>query len=272
MSPLPSRTVPTLLSSLLVLSFLGLAQVNAQEGPEPPKQPASNPEGTKVATAQAEAAKTRIKKVGPTDYTLGGIQFSSATREIRVPATLNMNEGILEYALVHENGKTHESLLRTPASPTELNVALLLCHYEPHIKEAAQFLQDPKPETRAKMALPMEREGANRVNLTVEWKDTKGIKHTAPLSAWIKDLETKKPLDNDHWTYTGSFVSQSGYAAEDDGSHIAIYFDLVALMNLPAPGNRSDDCWHVEKTAVPPIDTPVTLIISQVPAAAPAPK
>jgi hypothetical protein len=264
--------------SLLLQSFAlatGLVTLSAQDGPEPSKQPASNPAGAKTAAALAEAAKNRIKKVGPTDYTLGGIHFSSATHEVRVPTTVNMIEGNLEYALVHENGKTHESLLKTKVSPTELNVALLLCNYEPHIKEAAQFLTDPLPETKAKMALPMEHEGANRVHLTVEWKDKDGTSHTAPLNAWIKDLNSNKPLETDHWTYTGSFVSQSGYAAEDDGSHIAIYFDLVALMNLPAPDNRSDECWLVEKSAVPPLDTPVTLVISQVqlpPASAPTSK
>jgi hypothetical protein len=111
----------------------------------------------------------------------------------------------------------------------------------------------------------MEHEGANRLQLTVEWKDKDGKLQSAPLSSWILDAGSKKALKNNHWTYTGSFVSQSGYAAEDDGSHIAIYFDLVALMNLPDPGNRSDDRWHVEKSAVPPLDTPVTLIISPLP-------
>jgi hypothetical protein len=258
----------SLLFSIVVAAIT--AGVSAQEGPEPSKQPASNPEGAKIAGALAEAARSRIKKVGPTNFTLGGIQFSSATHEIRVPTAVNMTEGILEYALVHENGKTHESLLKTKVSPTELNVALLLCNYEPHIKEAAQFLQDPKPETKAKMALPMEHEGANRVHLDVEWKDAKGATQKAPLSAWIEDLDTKGPLKTEHWTYTGSFVTRSGYAAEDDGSHIAIYFDLVAVMNLPNPSNRSDDVWHVEHSVVPPLDTPVTLIITPAQPAAPA--
>lgn len=243
----------------------------AQDGPEPSKQPPSDPAGTKVATELMEAAKARIKKTGDTDYELGQIKFSSATREVRVPAVVNMSEGILEYTLVHENGKTHESLLRTAASPTEVNVALLLCHYEPHIKEAAQYLPDPRPETLAKMALPMQKEGANRVKLTVEWKDRKGKEQSAPVGAWIRDKKAGKPMDVNHWTYTGSFISQTGYAAEHDGSIIAIYFDLVSLVNCPDKGNADDDRWFVEKTAVPAIDTPVTLVFSplEAPAAAP---
>lgn len=265
---------PALLLAALSLLASGPGLLHAQGGEEPPKQPASNPAGAKVAGELMEAAKARIKKTGDTDYSLGDIRFSSATREVRIPATLNMTEGILEYALVHETGKTHESLLRTPVSPTELNVALLLCHYEPHIKEAAQFLPDPRPETRAKMALPMEREGANQVRITAQWKDKGGKDHTVKLSDWIRDKKRGGALVLDHWTYTGSFISQTGYAAEHDGSHIALYFDLVSLINCPHAGNTDDELWFVEKSAVPPSDTPVTLVFSPVlpPAADSTPK
>jgi hypothetical protein len=268
MRPFVLPSLRFLLPPALMAVSLGLMPLAGQDGAEPPKQqPTSNPTGSKAAEKLAEAARTRIKKVSATDYTLGPIKFSSATREVRVPAAVNMTEGILEYALVHENGKTHESLLKTAVSPTEFNVALLLCHYEPHIKDAARFAEeDLLPETRAKMAQPMQNEGANRVLLTLEWKDKDGAAKTAPLSAWVRDRKEQKPMSTDHWSYTGSFVSQSGFAAEDDGSHIAIYFDLVALLNLPDPGNRSDDRWHVETAAVPPVDTPVTLVISHLPA------
>ena len=252
-----------LLAALCLVAF-GPAPLHAQGGEEPSKQPASNPAGAKVASELMEAAKARIKKTGDTDYSLGDIRFSSATHEVRIPAVVNMTEGILEYALVHETGKTHESLLRTTVSPTELNVALLLCHYEPHIKEAAQFLPDPKPETRAKMALPMEREGANQVRITAQWKDKDGKERIAKLSDWILNKKRGAALQLDHWTYTGSFISQTGYAAEHDGSHAALYFDLVSLINCPHEGNSDDELWFVEKSAVPPSDTPVTLVFSPV--------
>lgn len=256
-----------LLLPSLALTFgmlaVGYTKLTAQGGgEEPSKQPPSSPAGAKVAAELMEAAKSRIKKTGETDYQLGDILFSSATREVRIPAVVNMTEGILEYALVHENGKTHESLLRTTVSPTELNVVMLLCHYEPHIKEAAQFLPDPKPETRAKMALPMTREGANQVRVTVQWKDKDGKEHTSPLSGWIENRKLGRALSLDHWTYTGSFISQTGYAAEHDGSHIALYFDLVSLVNCPDEGNMDDERWFVLKSAVPPLDTPVTLIFA----------
>lgn len=230
--------------------------------------------GSKVAGELAEAAKNRIKKVGPNEYELGPIKINSETREVRVPTLVNMTEGILEYALVHEHGKTHESLLRTTASPTELNVALLLSHYEPHLKDAAKFLSEPSEQVKNRMAEPIKHEGANRMRLTLEWKDASGRTQTAPISAWIRDKQAGKAATQAEWIYTGSFISQSGFAAEHDGSHIAIYFDLISLVNFPDKNNASDENWFVETSAVAPVDTPVTLVFSPVtpPAASPAAK
>ncbi len=264
------------LHPVLSLCLLAAASMPLRAQEEASKQPNATPtpEGTKVTAELAEAAKKRITKPDPKgrpdDYELGPIKINSARREVRIPCQLNMADGILEYALVHENGKTHESLLRTTVSPMEMNIALLLCHFEPHIKEAAQYLKEPTPMTQARMAQPMEHEGANRMRLTLEWKDASGQTRTAPIGAWIRDKQTGKPSGQDIWTFTGSFISQTGFAAEHDGSHIAIYFDLVSLVNFPDKNNGNDENWIVESQAVPPVDTPVTLVFSPV-SASPTP-
>ncbi|HSI64990.1 MAG TPA: YdjY domain-containing protein [Candidatus Saccharimonadia bacterium] len=259
-------TIRTTLHAVSAACFLQAAALPLCAQEEPPKQPtvSTTPAGAKVAADLAEAAKNRIKKVGPSEYELGPIKINSATREVRVPAQVNMTEGILEYALVHEHGKTHESLLRTTASPTELNVALLLSHFEPHLKEAAKFLAEPSEQVKTRMAQPMEHEGANRMRLTLEWKDASGKAQSAPISAWIRDKHTGKPATAAEWIYTGSFISQTGFAAEHDGSHIAIYFDLISLVNFPDKNNSSDENWLVESAAMPPVDTPVTLVFAPV--------
>lgn len=251
------------LSSTLALSLLfGTLPLSAQDGPEPSKQPKPSAEGEKKAAAKYEEAKNRIKKTGDTTYELGDIKFNSATKEVRIPTLLNMNEGILEYILVTEEGKTHESLLRTAISPTELNLALLLCSYEPHIGEAAKYLTAPHAETKAMMEKPMEKAGANRIQLTAQWKDKSGKDQTAPIAQWIRNRTTKKPLDTDHWTYTGSVINLAGFASEYDGSIGALYFDLGAMFNCPVRDNVNDDVWSAETNAAPPMDTPVTLIIT----------
>ncbi len=242
--------------------FLAVFSLNAQDGPEPSKQPKPSTEGEIKAAAKYEEAKARIKKTSDTTYELGDIKFNSTTKEVRIPALLNMSEGLLEYVLVTENGKTHESLLRTTISPTELNLVLLLCSYEPHIKESAQFLPTPRPETTAMMEKPMEKPGANRIQLTAQWKDKDGKEQIGPVTQWIHNRITKKPLALDHWTYTGSVINLAGFGAEYDGSIGALYFDLGAMINCPVNDNVKDDVWTVEKGATPLVDTPVTLIIT----------
>ncbi len=91
------------------------------QGPPPPKLPHA-----------ANEKKSPVVKTGDSTYEMGGVQFNSATREIRIPTIVNMNEGVIEYALVTDTGKTHESLLSTKVRPFDVNVAMLLCHYEPH--------------------------------------------------------------------------------------------------------------------------------------------
>ncbi|MEZ0385841.1 MAG: YdjY domain-containing protein, partial [Verrucomicrobium sp.] len=108
----------------------------------------------------------------------------------------------------------------------------------------------------------MEKPGANQVELNVRWKDKDGKEQIAPVTRWIQEKGAKKSREGEHWTYTGSMISRSGFAAQFDGSIIAIYFDLIALINFPVKENNDDDRWKVETSKVPPIDTPVTLVIT----------
>jgi len=256
--------LPRLLSAFALVITTSLAL--AQGGGESSKQPAPNQAGTATAAKKLEAARARLKKTGDTTYELGELKFNSATREVRVPTVLNMNDGVLEYALVHENGKIHESLLRTKVSPTELNLVLLLCNYEPHIGEAAAFLRDPVPSTKVLMNQPAPKNGANKLSISVQWKDKDGKELTAPIATWFLNKQTSKPMALDHWTYTGSLINDTGFAAEFDGSIIATYFDLVAMVNCPVEENTDDDIWYPEPKVVPPVDTPVTLVLTPAPA------
>lgn len=242
---------------------LSLDVLPAQE--EASKQPTPNETGAAIAAKEAESAKARLQKTGENTYELGEIKFNGATREVRIPAMVNMSEGVLEYALVHENGKTHESLLSTKIKPSELNIVLLLCHFEPHIGEAAKFLENPRPQTKALMEKPMEKEGANRMLISVQWKGQDGQEKTVPMAHWILNKITNKPLETNHWTYTGSFISETGFTADYDGSIIATYFDLSSVINCPVKESSSDEYLFVDSANVPPVDTPVTLIFSPFP-------
>ena len=104
MIPLPTAV-------LILMTALAAAQDPAA-GKAPPSDP------TKA-----------IEPLGGTRYRLGLMEFDKASRIITLPATVNMTKGLLEYVLVHESGKVHESLFSTKVKPAEFNVALLLLNW-----------------------------------------------------------------------------------------------------------------------------------------------
>lgn len=248
---------------VIAAAWLGLVAVlGAQDGAESPRQMTPSQAGTDIAKREFEEASQRIKKTGENEYSIGDITINSKTREIRFPAMVNMTEGVLEYAIVHENGKTHESLLSTKINPIELNLALLLANYEAHLAEAAKHLPELLPETRKMMEKPMEKPGANRINIDLLWKDKQGKSQRAPLADWVHDRKSGKPLETPYWIYTGSLVTEVGFASQFEGSIVGIYFDMVAMVNCPVPGNSSDEWWQVETKDVPELETPVVVSIT----------
>lgn len=236
---------------LLATFTCGLLSAQESGGPPPRNPPTGKP-----------PEKSAIKKTGDVTYDLGGILFNSETREVRVPCSVNMDEGTIEYALVSETGKTHESLLKTKAKPFDLQVSLLLCRYEPHAGEIIKTLFKPGPELNAMAAKPMAKKGANRLVLKLEWKDKDGKAQSAALGDWIHDVSTKKALDIPYWIFSGSDLGDGIFSAELDGSFISVHFDLVGMIGCPANLIGNDQNWDAHTKVIPPVDTPVTLVIT----------
>lgn len=219
------------------------------------------------STAPAPAATASAVKQtgGPDEYEIGGIKFNGRTREIRVPAVVNFKQLPIEYMLVHETGKTHESVLKTTISPADLQVAILLCHYEPGTGGLAHPAA-PVDFTPIK-PLALKTPGANRMKIEVEWKAGTETKR-APLSEWMLDINTRKPPpDLDTWIFSGSFVDHDGFAAQAQGSIICNYLDRAAMINSPAKGNWDDQIWISNPANIPDEGTPVTVILSPAPPA-----
>jgi hypothetical protein len=249
-----SRWSCFVLAAMLCVACAGVASAQAP----PPKPPPSN------------IKKAPITKTGDDTYEMGGLQFNSATREIRIPTVINMREGVIEYALVTDMGKTHESLLSTKVRPFDVNVAMLLCHYEPHAGEIIKMLREPTPELAVLAKKKIEHPGANHVLLTVEWSDKDG-KHTAPMGSWIHNEREKKTLDIPYWIYNGSDMGDGIFMADGDGSFISVHFDLVGILGSNAKWFGDDNNWTLETNAIPPVNYPVTLIISPAPSSSSQP-
>lgn len=218
-----------------------------------------SPLSTMSSEGKPKSSPEGLKRVSETELELRGIRIRSDLREIRVPCRVNMTDGQIEYALVHEAGKTHESILKTAVSPADLQVALLLCHFEPATEG---IYPEGVPEGARTIPVTQPKEpGAQRLAATLEWK-TEGQSRKAPLSSWIRDhTRGAPPPDLNDWIFNGSVIDARGFVAEADGSILSVWVDPEAMLNSPARGNLDDERWRCQTSAIPPEDTPVTLIL-----------
>lgn len=207
-----------------------------------PKAPAKSEDWTKHAAAL-------IQKTGETTFSIGKIRCDRAARTISFPATVNAREGLIEYALVTTKGKVHEALLATDVSPLHLQMAALLLGWAP-TGEA----------------------GKKTVPVTIEVKrETNGpakkvaLEDLVALARESPEGKTGATLARGPWDYQGSVIEAGGFAAEREGSIIALISDPTALAANPRPG-REDDTLHVANTSsLPPVAAPVTIEIRPTP-------
>ncbi|GAA5495181.1 hypothetical protein Rhal01_01356 [Rubritalea halochordaticola] len=178
----------------------------------------AQPDSGEADTAKlaTNGSKVPVKKLGEGRYSLGDVEFDIQKKEIVIPAEVNMPKGLVEYVLVHDEGKVHESIFTTVASAKNVHVAMLLLGM--------------KGKDGAVRGVPME--------VILEWKGKDGSDKRSNLLELLelgsgdsrKSNEAKLPENT--WRYCGDVVDRSGPVnLEYEGSLIALMKDPAALVN-----------------------------------------
>jgi hypothetical protein len=75
--------------------------------------------------------------------------------------------------------------------------------------------------------------------------------------------DTKKAAPRGPWIYTGSmFGADGGFIAQQQGMFACLVTNPGALINNPRKVNNDDRVWVVNEKAVPPVETPVEIVIT----------
>jgi hypothetical protein len=181
-----------------------------------------------------------------------GITIDKDKQTVSFPAAINMSSGMLEYLLVNDTGKTHESLLSTKIQPYDLQVAMLLLGIKPAGNSDAE---PPGQITRDYLKTAPELTG-DKINLLLS---IKGRQMHAEDLVW--NLQDNTPMSEGPWVYNGSEIYEGKFLAQIDGSITALVRDSAALMNNPRPGNDDDQIWEVYSKETPAEGTPVEVTI-----------
>ncbi len=263
---------------LILLAGPVFAADPAAKIPPPPSQgavsvsgkftPANLPAGTNEMVPrthdEAEAILNQalsIRQTGSNTFQIGRVEFDREKRTVTLPARVRVRNQVIEYALVTTGGKTYESLLMTEASPTDVQLACLLLGVSP-VPVLGEVRQPaPVPET-------------NALHIDVSWQ-TNGQPTTVSLADLISLSDgspdgSQHPMSLTKWLYNGSEFNQWGFAAQREGSLVAVIRDPSALVNNPE-ADRDNDQIHVPNAKILPEEGMPVSVVFHLPMPAPPP-
>lgn len=229
--------IPTILTSLALTLAAPISLAEEKKDPAP--------------------KKPQIKKINDNEYQIGKVHIDKSAREISFGAGVNLTEGLLEFVIVNQKGKIHESLFISDISPLNLNIAIKLLG----LKESPELFElvdeDYRP-TGEFPDVPAKTKAAARMDIFVEWgKEKKRV----ALNDLITNNVTEKSMDPGPWLYTGSYVHEGKFKAEVTGDLVAIYTSQPAMINYPGKDRDNDDVWITNSKRTPAEGTVVKIII-----------
>lgn len=274
-----TRRLAILLAALPVLAF---AQ-NPPPAGAAPQAPAQAAAAAKPATPAAEspaadsnkpaaAPKPQVEKLGEGKYRIGEVIIEAKSREIRFPAKVNMDGGLLEYIICKKQGKLHEALLATEINATHLSLAFTLLRYVPS-PELFGLRDETGHPTGFYPEVPAAVKAGARIAVEVEWTaDDKT--HRLPINDWIQLTVKDTGMLAGPWLYTGSEFYEGKFIPEMTGDLGAIMVDQGCLINYPGADNvdNGSQVWYGYPKRIPAVGTPVTVIITPYTNTRPLPK
>lgn len=167
----------------------------------------------------------------------------------------------LELLVCTPNTREHETLLVTPARPSNIHAALLLLGLEPGKPGAWDWNEG---------ALTSTPPTGPPLDIRFVYTDDAGVEHADHPSTWIRAHNAGEPFPVGSWLFAGSRIvthnNQEFYDADGTGVVMgltAFGSEIIAWPAMISPeANVNDPLWTANPDTVPPLDTNVTIRIS----------
>ncbi len=212
------------------------------------------------APPAAELVKPSVKQLDATKYQIGGVIFDRVSREIRFSAKVQNPEYPIEYLIVLANGSAHESLLLTEISPTDLNLAFTLLHYQPSPDVPAQL--DASGQSAATFpAVKAEVKAAACIGIVMEWSQDGKVQHR-PVNEVLQIDATGKKMPAGPWVFSGSDFVDGKFAPETSGNIATVNVPGYSLIYNPRELHDNETTWTPLPKSLPPQGTEITVIIT----------
>jgi hypothetical protein len=177
-----------------------------------------------------------------------------------------LDEGFLEQIACSPHTREHESLVVTKVRPSEVHAALLLAG----LKSGSPGRWIYETDSYSVVAPT-----GDAIDVIVRYADAQGKTTEEPIQNWMREV-TKTgflPFPHGVWVFGGSRFESNPefmgpgehYVADMTGSIVGLVTfgdEVVGFARvMPDSADVSEPMWEVDPQSVPPIGTPVTLIL-----------
>ena len=192
-----------------------------------------------------------LKKISETHYKIDSIDININENKITFPAEFNMEKGLVELVLCGENGKLHESVLKTNIIPSHLQTALLMLGLE--CGQNLDFQgQDKTPE-------------GDSLLIYVEWTDSLDKKINVRIEELVYNKPQKRKMKETYWIFLGSKFIDDRFMADIEESIVTTYHDPFSIIDNPLETGNDDTLYEVNSSIVPKKGTKAKIIITSIP-------
>jgi hypothetical protein len=169
-----------------------------------------------------------------------------------VDGQISLREGMLEMFACTRNTKEHESIVSANTKARAVHAGLLALGAEPG--HPVQF--------QPKYVAP----SGTEIEVLVRWRDERGKEHTTRAQDWVKDIHTKKPMEQQFVFAGSSFWKDPDSGTEhyqaEGGDFVCVSNFPTAMLDIPVKSSQSNQELEFEALTekIPPLGAPVRLI------------
>ena len=191
----------------------------------------------------------KITKLEDGCYQFDEVIIDKKNLQIKFEMISNQRSGLIEYGIVHESGKIHESLFRTKTRPEIIHASLLLLK----AKAVEDYFQNENNQSK--------HYSSSCVDVHVTWESNQSLQKSN-----LRDLYYNHNSQGEHpetplFLFTGSRLVEATFMAEHTGSILGVYLDPDAILNSIESESDNDDLWMANKLTMPPLEKEVTCVL-----------
>lgn len=237
----------------------------------------------------AAAMAPEVEKTSEHGFKIGLVEFNTQSREVRIPGLVNMNQGMIEFPVVHTNGRVHEAIFTTDALPLHFETAMRLLRYQPS-KEVFPThpgvdMNNPPPWDQWPDPVYAPAVPESHVQVLVSWKIDGKANEPVDIRTMMRrpvaNPDGKDPGPNPpapvrfdsvapYWVFTSSTEKMTTQVESLGGCFVGIRTEAECVINTVAADAVHEAEWFAEMARIPAPGTAVTIHIRPAAATAPA--